>query len=159
MQKKILLLIIVLSLNYSFLYCQTNKSWTWNSYKITLQAPSDFVVKESSPTFFHAGNGNLFLSIYPKKGENLTYDRMQQASQSWAIQSKVTFTSSDSGYLPNLNRFWSYYIKARDYKAMPTYILLLVDPGHVENSYYVWLQYKSGYEATALNVLKSFSHQ
>jgi hypothetical protein len=135
------------------------KAWTWSNYKIAFQAPNDLAVRENSATVFHAGNGNVFLNIYPKKGGNVPYDKMQESLQKWAIESKVNFSSSNSGYISNLNRFWGYYINGTSYRGTPVYLLLLVNSSNPQNSYYVYLQYKTGFASTALNVLKSFSLQ
>ena len=165
MSKKILLSLSLIFVNSYFLAAQTTasaqttKAWMWNSYKITFQAPSDLTIRENSSTVFHAGNGNVFINIYPKKGGNLTYDKMPESLQKWAKDSKVSFTPANSSYLSNLNRFWAYYINGTGYRGMPAYLVLLVDSSHPENSYYVYAQYKTGFAATALNVLKSFSLQ
>jgi len=142
-----------------FLAAQTAKAWTWTSYNIAFQAPSDLDVKENSTSIFYAGNGNIFLNIYPGKGESLTYDKMPEALQKWAGESKVTFDSSGTGYLSNMEQLWAYYINGTGYKGMSVYLLLLVDSVHPEKSYYLWLQYKSGFDGAAFDILKSFSLQ
>jgi hypothetical protein len=165
MSKKILLSLGLIFLSYYFLAAQTTasaqttKTWTWNNYKIAFLAPGDLAVRENSATVFHAGNDNVFINIYPKKERNFSYDKMQESLQKWAKDSKVSFLPSNSSYLTNLNRFWAYYINGIGYRGMPVYLILLVDSSHPENSYYVYVQYKTGFAATALNVLKSFSLQ
>jgi hypothetical protein len=155
MQKKQILLTAVLALSLNFLYAQM-KSWTWADYKMKFQAPNNLSVKESSGTIFSAGNDNIYLTIYPKKGENVTYDRMKDVLQKWARDNNVDFNSSDVGYMSSLNRYWGYYIDGTGSNGLPTSLLLLVDPDYPENSFYVWLQYQSGYLDTAVDILKSF---
>lgn len=132
-------------------------SWTWDSYKIGFNAPTDLVVKESSATVFYAGNDHVFLSIYPKKGENLKQDKLQPALQKWATDNKVNFSLSNITTIAANSRFWSYYISGSSYKGMPAYAAIIVDSLHPEDSYYVWLQYQNGYAEVAMNILNSFS--
>lgn len=154
---------MVLSIN--FLAAQTTaptqptKAWTWATYGIGFQAPSDFVVRESSSTVFQAGNGQVFLTIYPKKGENLTPDKLKPALKKWAADNKVNFTSGDSAYILPLNRLSACYMNGNDSKGVSVDVLLLKDPSHPDNSYYVWLQYRPGYQNAAMDILKSFNIQ
>jgi hypothetical protein len=156
MNKKQILLTAVLTLSLNFLFAQSMKSWTWADYKMKFQAPNNLVVKESSGTIFSAGNDNIYLTIYPKKGENLTYSSMKDVLQKWARDNNVDFNSSDVGYMSNLNRYWGYYIDGTGSNGLPTSLLLLTDPDYPEYSFYVWLQYQSGQLDTAVDILKSF---
>ncbi|HTM93818.1 MAG TPA: hypothetical protein VL095_15455 [Flavisolibacter sp.] len=155
MNKKHLLLTALLALSLNILYAQM-KSWTWSNYKMKFQAPNTFTIKESSATVFSAGNDNIYLTIYPKKGEKLTYERMKDALQKWARDNGVEWNSSDLGYMSSLNRYWGYYIDGKGSNGLPTSLLLLVDPDYTDNSFYVWLQYQSGYVDTVVDILKSF---
>lgn len=154
--KKKLLLFALATISFNFLFAQSLKGWTWADYKMKFQAPNNFSIKESSGTVFSAGNENLHLSIYPKKGENLTYEKMKGALQKWARENNVEFNSNNVGYMSNLNRYWGYYIDGTGSNGLPTSLLLLVDPDYPEYSFYVWLQYQSGYLNTAVDILKSF---
>ena len=156
MHKKIILLTAFFTLGFSLLYSQSLKGWTWADYKMKFQAPNDFSVKESSGTIFSAGNDHLYLTIYPKKGEQLTYGGMKDALQKWARDNNIDWNSNDLGYMSNLNRYWGYYIDGTGSNGLPTSLLLLVDPDYPEYSFYVWLQYQSGYLDTAVDILKSF---
>lgn len=155
MNKKHLLLTALLALSLNIVYAQM-KSWTWSNYKMKFQAPSSFNVKESSASVFSAGNDKIYLTIYPKKGEKLTYERMKDALQKWARDNGVEWNSSDLGYMSSLNRYWGYYIDGKGSNGLPTSLLLLVDPDYTDNSFYVWLQYQSGYVDTVVDILKSF---
>ena len=156
MNKKHLLLFAFFALSFNLLYAQSLKGWTWSDYKMKFQAPNDFSIKESSGTIFSAGNDHLMLTIYPKKGENLTYTGLKDALQKWARSNNVDWNSNDLGYMSNLNRYWGYYIDGTGSNGLPTSLLLLVDPDYPEYSFYVWLQYQSGYIDTAVEILKSF---
>jgi hypothetical protein len=156
MHKKYILLSALFALSLNFIYAQSLKGWTWSNYKMKFQAPDNFAIKESSGTIFSAGNDHLYLTIYPKKGENLTYSGMKDALQKWARDNNVDWNSNDLGYMSNLNRYWGYYIDGTGSNGLPTSLLLLVDPDYPENSFYVWLQYQSGYLDTAVDILKSF---
>jgi hypothetical protein len=156
MTTKRILLAALLTISFNLLYAQSMKAWTWADYKMKFEAPNNLTIKESSGTKFSAGNDNIFLTIYPRKGESLTYTGMKDALQKWARDSKVDFSSSDVGYMSNLNRYWGYYIDGTGSNGLPTSLLLLVDPDYPEYSFYVWLQYQSGYLDTAVDILKSF---
>jgi hypothetical protein len=156
MTKKHILLFALFAFSFNFLYAQALKAWTWTDYKMKFQAPNNFIIKESSGTSFSAGNDHLNLTIYPKKGENLTYDGMKNALQKWARDSKVDWNSNNLGYTSSLNRYWGYYIDGTGSNGLPTSLLLLVDPDYPEYSFYVWLQYQSEYLNTAADILKSF---
>ena len=97
----------VTSQNTDTVASQSTKSWAWTNYKIAFQAPTDLTVKENSSTVFYAGNGKVFMNIYPKKGGTIPYDKMPQALQKWATESKVSFDSSGTGYLSNMNQLWA----------------------------------------------------
>jgi hypothetical protein len=131
---------------------------------VAFQAPTDLVVKESSNKVFYAGNGHVFLNIYPKTGDTVNHDNLPQAVQKWAGDHKLTYTpassiSSTSGYLAISSRYSAYYLAGNGYKGMSTYVAIVVDANNPGRSYYVWLQYQNGHATTAMNILNSFSAQ
>jgi hypothetical protein len=140
---------------------QPTKSWTWNNYKMAFQAPTDLAVKENSDKVFYAGNGHVFLTIYPKAGDILGQDELPLALRKWAAEYKLSNSSSSSksGYLTNSTRYWTYYLGGTGYKGMATYAAIIVDASNPTKSYYVWLQYENGYAGAAMNILNSFSPQ
>lgn len=150
-------------LTVCFLAAQTTnpivstKAWTWNNYKIGFQAPTDLVVKESSAKVFYAGSEHVFITIYPKTGDSLNHDNLPLAVQKWATEHKLNFAPANSGYLSNSNRYWKYYVGGNGYKGMSTYVAVIVNSSHPEESYYVWLQYQNGYAEAAMNILNSFN--
>ncbi|MCU0391028.1 MAG: hypothetical protein MUE81_07910 [Thermoflexibacter sp.] len=147
--------IIMLIANQGF--AQDLTTWTWDTYKMQFDVPSNFKVIKNNANVFEASNGNITLSIYPRKGQNLTYGKMQNAIISWANQNGLT---SDTGaeYLENLNGYWGCYIDGSA-KGFPTSALLLIDPDYTDISLYVWISYREGYEDTAVAMLKSFTLQ
>jgi hypothetical protein len=163
--KQILLALSLTLSNFSLFsqtstVAQTTKSWSWNNYNIGMNAPTDLVVKESSDKVFYAGNGHVFLTIYPKTGDSLKHDNLPKALQKWASEYKLSYsTSSISGYLTNSTRYWTYYLGGTGHKGMPTYAAIIVDSNNPKKSYYVWLQYENGYAGAAMNILNSFSPQ
>jgi hypothetical protein len=118
------------------------------------KAPSNFNVDANSAEIFSAGNSNLYLSIYPRKG-TITYDGMKSSLRDWARQTNLKFTK-DVQYMSSLNRYWGVYIDGTASNGLPTSVLLLVDPDYPDNYFYVWLQYQSEYLQTAVDILKSF---
>jgi hypothetical protein len=139
---------------------QATKSWAWTNYQVAFEAPTDLAVKENSEKVFYAGNGHVYLTIYPRVGDSLSHDNLPQALQKWASEYKFNYSaSSNSGYLTNSNRYWAYYLSGTGYKGMATYAAIVVDVNNPTKSYYVWLQYENGYAGAAMNILNSFSAQ
>lgn len=138
---------------------QPTKSWTWTNYQVAFQAPTDLAVKESSDKVFYAGNGHVFLNIYPKTADTLNHDNLPKAVQEWATEHKLNYSSSNAGYLTKSTRYWTYYLGGSGYRGMSTYAAIIVDSNIPGKSYYVWLQYQNGYAAAAMSILSSFSPQ
>jgi hypothetical protein len=139
---------------------QATKSWAWNNYKVAFQAPTDLIVKENSDKVFYAGNGHVFLTIYPKTGDSLTHDNLPLVLQKWATEYKLSYSSSsNSAYLTNSTRYWTYYLAGTGYKGMTTYAAIIADANNPTKCYYVWLQYENGYATAAMNILNSFGPQ
>ncbi len=134
---------------------QSMKTWTWDSYKMQFQVPANSSIKSATGTRFEADNGQLVLTIQPRKGENLTYDKMKANLSKWAYDNNLS-NSSNVRYMDNLNGYWGVYIDTKGANGLPTTVCLLVDPDYPEISFYVWLQYSSSYYDTAVNVLASF---
>jgi hypothetical protein len=120
------------------------------------KAPSDFKIDENNAEKFSAGNGNLYLTIYPKKGSKITYEGMKSALRDWSRQNDLTY-KKDVQYMSDLNRYWGVYIDGVAPSGLPTSLLLLVNPDDSNLSFYVWLQYKTAYLDEAVAVLKSFT--
>lgn len=140
----------------SFVSGQYLKTWNWSEYKMQFKAPSTFRVDENTSDKFSAGNGNLYLTIYPKKGSKMSYDGMKSALREWSRNNDLTYRK-DVQYMSNLNGYWGVYIDGTAPSGLPTTLLLLVDPDYSNISFYVWLQYQSAYLQTAVDILKSFT--
>ena len=135
---------------------QNLKTWNWTDYKMQFKAPSNFTIDENNSEKFAAGNGKLYLTIYPKKGGKISYEGMKDALREWSRKNDLTYRK-DVQYMSNLNRYWGVYIDGVAPSGLPTTLLLLVDPDYSNISFYVWLQYQSDYLETAVAVLKSFT--
>ena len=152
--KKILPLLIFCFVS-SFVTAQL-KTWSWSDYKMQFKAPVDFKIDENTSSKFAAGNGKLYLTIYPKKGAKISYEGLKDALRDWSRQNDLTY-KKDVQYMSNLNRYWGVYIDGVAPSGLPTTLLLLVDPDYSNISFYVWLQYQSNSLQTAVDILKSFT--
>lgn len=130
------------------------KPWDWKDFRMKFQIPEDFKVTQSDATTFIAENGNINLSIYPRKGEQLTHETMESSLITWAEGNNVT-DYEQANFMANLNGYEGYYIdgKVGDF---PTSLLLLSNPKSPENSLYIWLSYAQSEFETAVEILKSF---
>ena len=152
----ILLLVIPLAVN-----AQSLKSWTWDYYKMNFKAPDNMVVRKSDATVFEASNNSITMDIYPRKGENLTYDGMKNAAIKWAEQLSLSYNKNDGStrqpiYLENLNGYWGCAIDGTK-DGFYASILLLIDPDYPEFSFYIWISYAKEYYHDAIAILKSFT--
>jgi hypothetical protein len=145
-----------LILAVSIVSAQSLESWTWDTYKMKFKVPNNFKVSDNDATKFSAGNGNLHLTIYPRKDEELTYETMQSALRKWARSNNVNY-EGEVKYMKSLNEYWGVYIDGTGSNGLPTSLLLLVDPDYTTNSFYIWLQYQRDYFDTAVDILKSFT--
>jgi hypothetical protein len=138
------------------LFSQTLKSWTWDLYKIKFKMPDNMVVQENNANKFQASNVSIVMNIYPRNGENLTYDGMKKAIIDWASQTNLSYNSSKNPiYLKDINRYWGCAIDGTN-NGFPTSMLLLVDPDFSDISFYIWISYKSEYYHDVVSMLKSF---
>jgi len=140
----------------SVLFSQTLKSWTWDYYKMKFEIPDNMVVQESTNAKFQASNVSIVMDIYPREGENLTYDGMKNAIIDWANKTNLSYdNTSNPIYIKDINRYWGCAIDGTN-NGFPTSILLLVDPDYPSISFYVWVSYKSEYYHDVVAILKSF---
>ncbi len=158
---KFLLSILLLSLS-PFLYAQTLQTWTWDTYKMKFKAPDNMVVEENDADGYQATNKSITLDIYPRKGENLTYDGMKNAIVKWAAQSSLSYDANNSSgdaqpiYLKNINGYWGCAIDGTK-QGFAASVVLLVNPDYPELSYYIWVSYAPEYYHDAVAILKSFT--
>jgi len=153
--KKIILSVFFMVFVVSFSNAQGMKEWTWDTYKMKFQAPNNLKVTTNNADEFTASNSDISLSIYPRKGENLSYEGMELALMKWAKSSKLDY-ENDPEYIEDLNGYWGVYIDG-EAEGYPATMLLLVDPDYPEISLYVWISYSTAKYDTAVNILKSFS--
>lgn len=141
---------------------QSLQLWTWDTYKIKFKAPDNLQVQKNDATVYEATNKTMALDIYPRTGENLTYDGMKNAIINWAYKLDLSYDSQNSDgnsqpiYLSNINGYWGCAIDGTK-SGFPASVLLLVDPDHPDISFYIWLSYSKEYYHDAVAILKSFT--
>lgn len=141
---------------------QSLQTWTWDTYKIKFKAPTNLVVQKNNATVYEAGNSSIYLDIYPKKGENLSYDGMKNALINWATSLNLSYNSINSEgnqqpiYLDNLNGYWGCAIDGTS-NSLPATIMLIQDPDYPDICFYIWINYSREYYHDAITILKSFT--
>jgi hypothetical protein len=156
MKKKLTILSLFVFSSFTFLKAQSTKSLTWTEYNLKFQVPADMVVRENSPIVFSGGNGNVFISIYPGKGDTITYEIMPEQLKNWARENKVNYEESSGIYLNDLDGYSAYKIEGTSYRGKLASLVLLVDKRDPKLNFYVWVQYENGYSVPAENMLKTF---
>ena len=152
---------LVLMVASLFLHAQTLQTWTWDTYKMQFSAPNNLVLKKNDATIYEAGNSSMFLDIYPRQGESLTYDGMKNAIIKWANDLGLAYDvqnvdgNTQPIYLENLNGYWGCAIDGSK-NNLPATILLIVNPNDPSLSFYIWLNYATEYYHDAIAILKSF---
>ena len=160
MKRKHLLAVLFL-LTCTYVKAQSLEPWTWDTYKMKFKAPDNMRVVKNSADVFEATNDNMTMDIYPRKGENLTYDGMKNAIINWASQSGLRYNTYNSSgdaqpiYLDDINGYWGVAIDGKK-SGFPTSMLLLVDPDYPDISFYIWLSYADEYYHDAVAILRSF---
>jgi len=161
MKRKYFLLAAALLLSFNFLKAQSLESWTWDTYKMKFKAPDNMRVEENDANSFQATNDVMTLDIYPRKGENLTYDGMKNAIVNWANQTGLRYMDYNSDgdkqpiYLDDVNGYWGCAIDGKK-NGYPASMLLLIDPDFPEISFYIWISYSDEYYHDAVTILQSF---
>ena len=156
------LLVILLSVISLAGNTQSLKSWTWDTYKIKFKAPDNLVVQKNDATVYEATNKAMALDIYPRKGENLTYDGMKNAIIKWATDLDLSYSAQNSDgdnqpiYLENINGYWGCAIDGTK-SGFPATVMLIVNQASPELSFYIWISYSKEYYHDAVAVLKSFT--
>ncbi len=139
---------------------QSLQTWTWDTYKMKFKAPDNMVIQQNDANGYQATNNNITLDIYPRTGENLTYDGMKNSIINWASQLSLSYSSNLNGrsqpiYLQNINRYWGCAIDGTK-EGFPASVLLLVNPDNPDISFYVWISYAQEYYHDAIAILRSF---
>lgn len=153
---------VVLITTTLFVHAQSLQMWSWNIYKIKFKAPSNLIVQKNDETVYEATNKSMAMDIYPKKGENLTYDGMKNSLTDWAAKTGLVYSAQNSSgntqpiYLDNINGYWGCAIDGSK-NGFPTTVVLLVNPDDPDLSFYVWLSYAREYYHDTVIILRSFT--
>ncbi len=143
-------------------HAQTLQTWKWDSYRMKFKAPDNMIVQKSDSTVYEASNKSITMDIYPRKGENFTYDGMKNAIIKWAEKTSLSYNPTNSNgksqpiYLEDINGYWGCAIDGTK-SGFSASALLLVDPDHPEISFYIWVSYAREYYHDAVAILKSFT--
>ena len=138
-------------------YSQRMVDYNWDTYHVKFQIPATFNVDKNNDTEFGAGDDDAYLSIYPKKGETMSFSKMKKALDDWAGDSKV-YGYDKVNELDNLNGYWGVYIDGKkSSNDLPVTLLLIVHPDYPTTMLYVWINYRDAAFDTALKMLKSFT--
>ena len=148
--------LLILFLFTGLSYSQKMTDYTWDSYNVKFQIPVTYKVDKNTATEFGGGDGDTYLSVYPKTGDVMTYNAMKRSLEDWAVDSRVSYTKVNM--LENLNGYWGTYIDGTNNdNNLPATLLLLVHPDYPTKRLFVWINYKSDAFDTALKMLKSFT--
>ena len=153
--KTVLITFILLISGIGVVTSQNMRTYTWDSYLMTFEIPEDFDVKKSDGNNFSAGNGDIYLSIYPRVDENLSYEEMEEALIKWAKGSDFIVADNGVMYLDDLNGYWGVMADGV-VDNWPVFIMLIIDPDYTNTSFYVWLSYREDKIETAEKILNSF---
>lgn len=138
-------------------YTQEMKTFTWDAYKTKFQVPTSFTVTKSSGDYWSGTNNDITMSIYPRKNENLSPDKIKASVLTWATDNGVTDIGEaiilDSDKLNGYNGV----LYEGVVKGFPVGTLLIVDPDYPNISLYIWISYRAGLEDTVLKMLMSFT--
>jgi hypothetical protein len=148
--------IFALFLVGSTLFAQPMTKYTWDDYSMKFEIPKTFTVYENNIDKFDAGDDDIRLTIYPRKGEYLSFSKMRRKLEDWAYDSGV-YGFDNVNEMEDLNGYWGVYIDGKKRSNdLPATLLLLVHPTYNSNSMYIWINYRSDAFDTALKMLKSF---
>lgn len=137
-------------------YSQAMTEYTWTSYSVKFKIPKTFNVSENSSSSFSAGDDDAWLTIYPRSGENLSYNGMKKALKNWASSSGVSGYSNV--YDESVNGYWGVYLNGtKNDNGLPAYLGLLIHPDNPDISLYVWINYRSDALDVTNKIFYSFS--
>lgn len=130
--------------------------YTWADYKTKFKVPSDFNVTSSSGEEWSGSNNDIALSIYPRKGENLSQREMDKAILKWAQDSQVeSLTEIIDLDKQKLNGYWGVMVEGKK-DGWPVALMLIIDPDYPDTSMYVWVSYAESKVDIVLEILYSF---
>ena len=138
-------------------HAQRMKDFTWDYYHVKFQIPVTFSVDKNTDDEFGAGDGDIYLDIYPRSGESMTFSKMKKSLEDWASDSKV-YDYTKVNEMEDLNGYWGVYLDGtKSTNNLPASLLLLVHPDYPSTVLYIWINYKSDAFDTAVKMLKSFT--
>jgi len=150
------LLLFTFALSATGVFAQM-KPYSWDSYKIKFKVPENFKVDQATANTWIGHNSSITLSIYPRKGENLSGDNLKTALQNWTVSNGVKNIDEGTEIDPEkLNRYSGYLFEGvvDDYSVET---MILKDPDYPLITFYIFIHYKAGSEADVLNILTSFT--
>jgi hypothetical protein len=149
-------LLAVLVLCSSALLAQT-KSFTWDSYKTRFSVPDNFSVTQSTGEHWSGSNGDITMSIFPRKGENLSQRQMKNSVYEWAVENKLRNIGAATELDPEiLNGYWGVMYEGT-VDEFPVAVMLVVDPDYPDISLYIWVSYREGWVDDVIDMLMSFT--
>lgn len=149
--------VAILMLTGGALMAQSTRTFTWEPYKTKFTVPGDFRVTSSSGETWSGTNDAITMSIFPRKGENLSYAGMQKAVYGWAVDAGVKEIGTLTELAEDkLNGYWGVMYEGV-YEGFPVATMLIVDPDYPDISLYIWVSYTTGLEDSVINMLMSFT--
>jgi hypothetical protein len=155
---------VILFIALSVIVAGTNtlnaQLWTdynWEEYATTFKIPSDFEVKESTASKFHATNKRITLVIYPRNDVYDNYEDMEIALLKWANDSQVNYNADEELIIldeTKMNNYWGMLLEGTldDY---PVGMLIMADPDYSDITLFVWVSYLEDEIDTVLEMLQS----
>ncbi len=150
------LLTAILFVSATSVFGQT-KTYTWDSYKTKFKVPDDFVLDESTGEKWLGHNGDITLSIYPRKGENLTSRQMRNAVHTWAEDNGVKNIGDAVDLDEKKLNGYTGVLYEGDKDGFPIGTMLIVDPDYPDITIYIWVSYREGQSDKVLDILMSFT--
>ncbi len=133
------------------------KPYSWDSFKIKFKVPENFVADEATSNTWIGHNSKITLSIYPRKGENLSAENLKTALYNWTVANGVTKMDEGTEIDPEkLNRYKGYLYEGV-INDLFVETMLIVDPDYPGISFYIFIHYKAGSEDDVLKILTSFT--
>jgi hypothetical protein len=161
MKPKLIFCSLLLTFSSSIINAQTLQAWQMDQYKMKFKAPDNMSVIENDGDGFKASNSSMTLSIFPRKGEGLTYDGMKNAIIKWAGEVSLMYNEYNSKgnkqpiYLSDINGYWGCAIDGTR-NGLSSTMLLLIDPDYPDISFYISINYSSEYYHDAVKMIESF---
>lgn len=130
--------------------------YTWSTYNMKFKIPGTFKVVDNNREKFSAGDDDIWLTIYPKSGDALTYSQLSGLLQTWAKENGV-YAYGNVNTETDFNGYWGVYIEGKFAENdLPVYLAMYVHPDNPKQYFYSWINYKESSFNTAAEILASF---